>query len=265
MSDTTWSRFGKVYEAYEARSITGLRDALSMFTGEDVYFDPEEQDPLPSQPRERMLLNPVNYGKPGGSIVGLCVSEQWHEGLQVCADLGINPNRNSLVRCPLLWAYSNDDLVALGILLRMRIDPMMIMIDTRTWGLPDFEEEMVNRDRIEELIAGSPYYGKLDEKVLRKSIKQHPSRLRPKLSALLLNDPRQHSVEFIKSLVDNGSNLDFSDVKYYANIYYYKMKNWVLHLQGLGKGDFSEAPGLISEMFAFDPNRGAACGRVPWI
>lgn len=102
--------FSKLYRAVLKRNHKQLATLLREAGLDDVSFNPVEDESFPE--------------RDGGSLIGLCVSYRWHNGVRVCRDAGLNPDRNAMVRDPIMWAYHNDDVVSLELLLEMRTDPI---------------------------------------------------------------------------------------------------------------------------------------------
>lgn len=140
-----------IYRALEERDIARFSEALVAAGREDVFFDPLDS----------RVPNPRN----AGSLLGLCVSAGWHDGIRVCRDLGVDPNRNSMVRDPLRWAYSDDDVVALQLLIEMGADPARKRPDDRNWGIDSQNDKLKQGDIAE--YAADPRYGALDVDYLR--------------------------------------------------------------------------------------------------
>jgi hypothetical protein len=146
-------------------------------------------------------FNPMDgesfQARDGGSLVGLCVSYQWHDGVRVCRDAGLNPDRNAMVRDPLMWAYHNDDVVSLALLLEMGTDPARLSPDTRFWGVSR-PEDVLTADRLTEL---TPTLGDLDVFYLQSHLaEKRPVELRPVFGRIALNDLRPNSHVFFERL-----------------------------------------------------------------
>jgi hypothetical protein len=71
-----------IFNAIVAKDARGLAASLlAMPSVSDIFFSPLDPDcPDPTF---------------AGSLVGLCASLRWHDGLRICRDCMINPNRNS--------------------------------------------------------------------------------------------------------------------------------------------------------------------------
>lgn len=173
----------KLYRAMMERDQKQLATLLSEAARDDVWFNPLEVESF--QTRD------------GGSLIGLCVSYQWHDGVRVCRDAGLNPDRNAMVRDPLMWAYHNDDVVSLELLLEMGPDPARLSPDTRFWGVSRTEDELT-ADRLTEL---APTLGDLDVFYLKSLLaEERPVELRPVFGRMALNDLRPNSHAFFERL-----------------------------------------------------------------
>lgn len=130
-----------------------------------------------------------------GSAIGLCVSHGWIEGLLVCQEAGLNPNRNATARDPLLWAYSNDDLEMAAILLDMGLDPLGPFIDTRSSGIRRRPHDLLTPTRL-EIMSAADDVGELDMLVLSQQLSLGDATLRPRIGSILINNSRANSIAF---------------------------------------------------------------------
>lgn len=174
-----------LYEAFMNRDRHQLAELLRGASLGDVSFNPLPLEGNAFQARE------------GGSLVGLCASIQWHDGLRVCRDAGLDPDRDAMVRDPIMWAYHNDDTVTLDLLLEMGTDPTRLSPDTRFWGLSR-PEDALTPERLVDLAAK---LGNLDVFYLKTHLAENrPVELRPVFGRLALNSLRPNSHVFFERL-----------------------------------------------------------------
>lgn len=173
----------KIYSAVMERDRKQLATLLREAALDDVSFNPLEGESF--------------QARDGGSLVGLCVSYQWHDGVRVCRDAGLNPDRNAMVRDPLMWAYHNDDVDSLALLLEMEPDPARLSPDTRFWGVSR-PQDVLTAERLAEL---APTLGDLDVFYLQSHlVEKRPVELRPVFGRMALNDFRPNSHAFFERL-----------------------------------------------------------------
>lgn len=141
---------------------------------------------------------PTEDAPVGGGAVGLCVSHRWIEGLRICRDMGIDPNKDTMLRDPLVWAYHFDDIAMAIELLDMGYDPLRPLPDTRlTWMPPENQLQRLAERHLQEL-SGSGVLGETDLYVLAGFLKNPHNQpvLNTSIGSILLNDPRPRALDF---------------------------------------------------------------------
>lgn len=199
-----------IYQAFVKRDARALAESLRLLRGGDIYFDPLDTDtPNPNE---------------AGSIVGLCASVQWHDGLRVCRDAGVNPDRNSMVRDPLIWAFCNDDIDSLQLLIEMGLNPARLSPDDRHWGLEGRPLRHLSDEDIAKCVGDD--YGELD-KIYLSAMQQSNANidLRPVFGRMALNNARANSHYFYDSLTQYQGVQEDVACLYFAQFAYYDAYN----------------------------------------
>jgi hypothetical protein len=230
-----------IFNAIVAKDARGLAASLlAMPSGPDIFFSPLDPD-----------CPDTTFA---GSLVGLCTSVRWHDGLKVCRDFEIDANRNSSVRDPIGWAFINDDVESIDILMSMGADPLMPFPDDRASGLTQYRQHLLTPEKA-EYYRNDPRFGELDFLTLSRFIAERPSGfyMRPKLGCLLLNELRPKSLQIFK-LLTTGSNAAadedvrlFAQFSYHSALYRRKMKT----------------ARAIKEIYAIKPDLNIVTDRCP--
>lgn len=189
----------QIYKAIQTRDANQLSTLLAAEPNWPGYLDP---------------TNPVMEGKDIGSVVGLCASYGWHDGLRVCRDAGLDPNLNCLVRQPLIWAYHHKDVISLDILLEMGMTPL-------SWAISQqFDGIKTDFFRAEDLHSLSSL-GELDRQAIISHVHvKSPFALRPAFCNLALTRLHERSEVFFMRLAplvaDNEVCRHFAQFLYFT-------------------------------------------------
>jgi hypothetical protein len=138
----------------------------------------------------------------GGSVVGMCASEKWLRGIAICQEFEIDPNRDAMLRDPLVWAFENGDVNIAEALLDMGMDPMGLMPDPRSEVGQCQDVLDITKFTTEKLISNGDI-GACDVYVLKEwaklcvtdDQKDFPKKLVPRIAAILANFLSPNSLE----------------------------------------------------------------------